>query len=88
MIVLKKIESVSWKYTLYEDKDHNLYGDFCYSPRSTIDLSMIIKLYEEEITKFKLNHHYIAILSDKVRLNYKNYLSRALKRENFVLNKI
>ncbi|WP_313374423.1 hypothetical protein [Chishuiella sp.] len=80
---LKEIDGENWKFTLYESQDSNWYVDVVYSPRSFVDLSMLIKLNEEEKNTAINNRDNLIKLCDKIRDNYEHYQSKSINRDNF-----
>lgn len=81
--ILTEIDKENWRFTLYESPDSNWYGDFIYSPQSFVDLSMLLKLSDEEKASASHNREFLIELSEKIRNNYKDYLQRALNRKDF-----
>ena len=81
--ILKEIDEENWKFTLYESQDSNWYVDVVYSPKSFVDLSMLIKLTEEEKKTVINSRENLIKLCDKIRDNYEDYLSQSINRENF-----
>ncbi|WP_420320503.1 hypothetical protein [Flagellimonas sp.] len=81
--ILKEIDQENWRFTLYESPDSNWYGDFIYSPQSFVDLSMLIKLSDEEKKSTLQNRGFLIELSEKIRNNHKDYLNRSLNKEDF-----
>ena len=82
-IKLKEIDKENWRFVLYENPDEEWIGDFVYSPISFVDLSMLILLNEVEKGKAMINRNFLIELSEKIRDNYKEYLKRSLKREDY-----
>jgi hypothetical protein len=85
-IELTQIDKENWRFILYEDKDGNWFGRFSYSPKSAIDLSMIISLTDEEQKKAKSDRNYLVSLSDTIRNKYIDFLRRAIDTDKFIIN--
>ncbi len=83
---LTKIDIENWRFVLYESSDNKWIGDFVYSPQSFIDLSMLIELTDDEKHKAQKNRDYLIEFSEVIRNNYKEYLKRALNRNDFEIN--
>ncbi len=49
-IKLNKVDIERWRFILYETPDKEWIVSFSYSPQSAIDLSMLIKLTDDENT--------------------------------------
>lgn len=80
---LTEIDSEAWQFTLYQSVDGLLFGDFVYSPRSSVDVSMLIELTDEEMAAVKQNRDELLALAELIRNDYKSYLPRALNRHQF-----
>jgi len=87
-ILLSKIDEENWRYTLYESPNGKWYGDFTYSPQSFVDLSMLIELTNEETKSASDNRDFLIELSESIRNNYKDYLTRSLIREDFEFDRV
>ena len=74
----------NWKFSLYTTPEDKWYCDFCYSPQSFIDLSMLIQLTDDEQKKAQSNREFLIELADNIRDNYKEYFSRSLDRSDFI----
>jgi hypothetical protein len=66
-IKLKKIDIERWRFILYKTPDNMWIASFSYSPRSFIDLSMLIELTEEEKNKAIESRDYLISLADTIR---------------------
>jgi len=84
-ITLTEIDRENWRFILYKSASHQLFGDFIYSPKSSIHLSILIELSKEEAEIFKLGRKKFLQLCDRIRFNYENYLDRQLEKNNFQL---
>lgn len=82
-IVLKEFDSEPWSYTMYRSDDGRLVGDFCYSPKSFADSSMLILLNEDELEELRNTRGFYSRMAKKVRENYEAYRHRALDRSAF-----
>ena len=83
IIELNQIDKENWRFILYEDKDGNWFGRFPYSPQSAVDLFMIIMLTNEEQKKAMSDRNFLIKLSDTIRNKYKDFLKRAIDRNQF-----
>ena len=83
---LTQIDIENWSFTLYETADGKWIGEFVYSPYSYIDWNMLIELTDLEKTIAQNNRQYLIDLSEAIKNNYKNYLHRALDRNNYHFN--
>ncbi len=80
---LKVIDKENWRFILYESQNGNWIGDFSYSPKSFIDLSLLIQLTDNEKTKAQNDRSFLIELSDLIRNNYNEFMNRALNRDKF-----
>jgi len=84
---LIQIDIENWRFVLYEAPSKEWFGDFVYSPISVVDLSMLIKLSDDEKLKASKDRSFLIELSENIRNNHKTFLQRALDRELFILDK-
>lgn len=82
-ITLTEADSEAWQFTLYASTDGKLFGDFVYSPRSGVDVSMLIALTHDEMLAVKDNRDTLLVLAESIRNDYERYLPRSLSREGF-----
>jgi len=85
-IKLNKIDIERWRFILYETPDNKWIASFSYSPQSFIDLSMLIELTEVEKFKGESDRQFMIDMADKVRNSYKEFLDRALNRDNYEIS--
>ena len=72
-----------WRYILYESDHNDLYIDVPYSPVSFVDVSMLIKLNEEEKQNYLDDIDFLNKHSEKITYYFKDYLHRSLDRSQF-----
>jgi hypothetical protein len=82
-INLTEIAIERWRYILYETDTKDLYIDVSYSPVSFVDVSMLIKLNQEEKENHLNDSEFLKKHSEKISYYFKNYLHRSLDRSNF-----
>ena len=85
-IKLAKIDIENRRFVLYETIDGKWIGDFVYSPKSFIDLSILIELTDFEKAMVQNDRQSLIGLSETIRDNYNDYLERALNRNNYLIN--
>ncbi len=81
---LKKIDSVSWTYILYESSNQDWLCDFPYSPRSYVDISMLIRLTDEEKQKAQESKQFLFDFSKKFKDDHTLYYHREVKRSEYI----
>jgi hypothetical protein len=86
-IELTEIDKEHWRFILYENSKKEWIGDFVYSPQSFIDLSMLIKLTNEEKEICRNDRTQLLKLADQIRSNHREFLSRSLDRKKYMFNK-
>ena len=84
-IQLTQIDIENWRFVLYEDPSKDWFGSFVYSPISVVDLSMIIKLTDEEKLKACKDRNFLIELSENIRNNHKTFLQRSLDEKLFII---
>lgn len=82
-INLKEIAIERWRYILYESDDQDLYIHVHYSPVSFIDLSMLIKLTEQEKQNYLSDGEFLNKHSEQITYYFKDYLHRSLNPSEF-----
>jgi hypothetical protein len=78
---VEKLDVEPWKFIVYEVDELYWFVSFSYSPVSFVDLSMIIKLTDEEKINAELDRQFLIDFSDKLRNDYKPYLIRSVEPE-------
>ncbi len=86
-IELTEIDTERWRFTLYQTSDQKWIADVVYSPTSHFDASMYIMLTKLEKRKAQENRAYLVEWSDNIRDNYKQFLGKALDRNDYVIKK-
>ena len=84
-IKLKKIDLENWRFVLYETENKDWIGSFVYSPVSFVDLSMLIILSPEEKNKAEIDRTFLIELSENIRNNYKEFLTRIENKNKFII---
>jgi hypothetical protein len=82
-ITLKEIDDEIWKFTLYESPAKDWFLDIVYSPMSAVDLSMFLRLTNEEKANVQRDRNMLISFCEQVSNNYQSYLHRAMDRNNF-----
>lgn len=85
---LRQIDIERWMFVVYETPDEDWVVDFSYSPRSYIDLSMLIQLTDDEKDKAKIQREFLIELSHQIRAEPNTYFQRALSRDDFLIEDI
>lgn len=85
-IKLNKIDIERWRFVLYETPDKKWIARFSYSPQSSVDLSMLIELTNDEKFKAESDRQYLIDMADNVRNSYKVFIERALNRKDYIFN--
>jgi hypothetical protein len=73
-----KLDMEPWQFILYEVDGTDWIVNFPYSPISSVDVSMSIKLNTEEKLRAKENRQFLIEFSETLRNNHKAFQERAL----------
>ena len=85
-VKLNRIDIERWRYVLYETPDRKWIARFSYSPQSSIDLSMLIELTNDEKVKAESDRQFLIDMADNIRNSYKGFIERALNQNDYVFD--